>query len=80
MVRLIGLSPKELEIAVLVAKGFSGAEIQGHLNLARSTFQTHKRNLYHKLGVSCRERLVIKLVMLTAPLLDETVFDEFHED
>ena len=49
-----GLSPRESEVAALLAKGRSLPFIQGELYISAGTAQTHARHIYKKLGVHSR--------------------------
>ncbi len=49
-----GLSPRELEILLLVARGLSNRQIAHSLRLAEATVKRHLANLYPKMGVSSR--------------------------
>ena len=49
-----GLTPREVEVLALVAKGLTDAEVAAHLSLARRTIGTHLTNIYTKLDVSTR--------------------------
>jgi DNA-binding NarL/FixJ family response regulator len=46
-----GLSEREKEIAILVAKGFNSQEIARQLFISTATVDTHRRNLTQKLGL-----------------------------
>jgi non-specific serine/threonine protein kinase len=48
------LSRREWEIAELVARGLSNAEIATHLFIARRTAETHVQHILNKLGLSSR--------------------------
>lgn len=49
-----GLSARELEILLLVARGLSNRQISRTLNVAEATVKRHLANLYPKMGVSSR--------------------------
>ncbi len=49
-----GLSPRELEVLDLVARGMSNREIAGVLFLSEKTVARHVSNIFAKLGVSSR--------------------------
>jgi DNA-binding NarL/FixJ family response regulator len=49
-----GLSARELEILLLVARGFSNRQVASSLNLAEATVKRHLANLYPKMGVASR--------------------------
>jgi two-component system response regulator NreC len=53
-----GLSPRETEILRLIALGHTSAEIAGKLHLSRRTVETHRADIYRKLGLSTRAQLV----------------------
>lgn len=52
------LSPRETEIAMLIAQGRDSAHIEKKLFLSRSTVQTHRMHLYQKLGIHNRQELL----------------------
>ncbi|HEV8046024.1 MAG TPA: response regulator transcription factor, partial [Rubrobacter sp.] len=49
-----GLSTRELEILLLVARGLSNRQISRALRVAEATVKRHLANLYPKMGVSSR--------------------------
>lgn len=52
------LSPREKEILMLLAEGFSNKEIAEKLVLSLSTIHTHRNNLMKKLGLTSRHELI----------------------
>jgi len=54
------ISEREREILVLVAQGFSNAEIGERLSITRTTVRTHLENIYAKLRVRDRTQAVVK--------------------
>lgn len=52
------LSPREQQIAILTARGKSSREISDALGMAWRTVNTHKYNMYRRLGVSKSVQLV----------------------
>lgn len=46
------LSPREMEVALLLAQGRRQEEIARHLSLSAKTVNTHKSRLFEKLGIS----------------------------
>lgn len=55
--RLAVLTPAELRVAILVAKGRSNRVIAGELFLSRHTVDSHLRKIFTKLGVNNRTTL-----------------------
>ena len=53
------LTPREREVLVLVAQGYSNAQIEDHLHIARATAKTHMSALLRKTGSRDRAQLVI---------------------
>ena len=49
-----GLTPREVEVLVLVATGLTNAQVAQRLFLSPRTVQRHLNSIYHKLGVSSR--------------------------
>lgn len=54
------LSPRELEVLDLLAKGFAYKEIAADLNVSYSTVHTHIERIYEKLHVHSRSHAVAK--------------------
>ena len=45
------LSPRELEVAMLLVQGFRQEDIAKRLSLSAKTVNTHKARLFEKLGI-----------------------------
>lgn len=58
--RADGLSDRELEILLLVARGLSNQQISGSLHISEATVKRHLANIYPKMGVSSRAEAVRK--------------------
>lgn len=53
-----GLTPRETEIAELLARGRNTQAIQDKLVVSRNTVKTHVKNIYAKLGVHSQQDLI----------------------
>ncbi|KOX28052.1 LuxR family transcriptional regulator [Saccharothrix sp. NRRL B-16348] len=58
-IRLDGITEREQEVLLLIARGFSNAEIMDELYLSAGTVKTHIGRLLHKLQARDRAQLVI---------------------
>jgi DNA-binding CsgD family transcriptional regulator len=58
----LNLSPREYEIARMVAKGYANKTIAAVLNISAWTVSTHLRRMFVKLNVSSRAELVARLM------------------
>ena len=54
----LGITPRELEILVLIASGLSNREIAGRLFVSENTVKTHSSRLFDKLGAKRRTQAV----------------------
>lgn len=59
--RALGLSGREAEMAVLIARGLANKEIAAELGISPATVRTHIYNLYQKAGARSRVELLNKL-------------------
>ncbi len=81
-----GATPREREVATLLARGLSNAEIAETLVLSHHTVQDHVKSLYEKVGVTSRQELVARVfldeylpdVVRQTPLTSRGRFDR-HE-
>lgn len=53
-----GLSGRETEVFMLLAKGRGTDHIQNKLGISSHTVKTHTYNIYHKMGIGSREELL----------------------
>ena len=58
----IPLSPRELEIARMVAKGYPNKTIAALLDISSWTVASHLRRIFSKCGVSSRAAMVARLL------------------
>jgi DNA-binding NarL/FixJ family response regulator len=56
-----GLTAREREIAVLVARGLSNRDVAARLVISRRTVDAHVNHIFAKLGLSSRVQLTIWL-------------------
>lgn len=66
--RFAALTPREREVAVLVADGMSNAEIAAALTVSGKTVNAHLERIYRKLGVHRRTQLALLVAAQAAPL------------
>jgi LuxR family maltose regulon positive regulatory protein len=55
-----GLTPREMEVLTLIAKGYINQEIADQLVIAVSTVKTHINNIFSKLDVSTRTQAIVR--------------------
>ena len=67
------LSPKQLVVLQLLARGMTDKAIAIDTGLCFATIRYHKKNIFKKMGVSCSIEAVIKALKLNLLLLDEIV-------
>lgn len=60
------LSPRELEVALLVARGFSNKMVALELGLSCGTVKVHVHSIFQKLGTTRRHRLIFLASSLQA--------------
>ena len=53
------MSPREQQVAALVAEGLGNRDIAQHLNLSEHTVKNYIFHIFEKLGVSTRVELVL---------------------
>lgn len=58
---MLRLTNRQLQVARLVARGASDAEVAQRLEMAEQTVGTHLRRIYRTLGVRSRTELASKL-------------------
>lgn len=53
-----GLSPREVEVAQLLAAGKTGPQVQSELFISKDTVKTHVKHIYRKMGIHSRDELI----------------------
>jgi len=56
------MSPREIQVAKLVCRGFSNGEIAKELKIKHGTAKTHLRNIYRRLRVKNKIAMLLKLI------------------
>ena len=62
VLRGLGLTARESEIAALAAEGYSVLNVAARLNISPWTVRTHLREVYRKLDVGSRAALSFRLL------------------
>ena len=60
------LTPREWQVAELIARGYTNPQIAAELTITRETAKTHVSNILSKLGV--RSRVDVRLMMAGRPV------------
>ena len=60
--RAYPLSPRELEVAIWIARGLTSKEVGAKLFIERGTVDTHVQHIYNKLNIDSRPQLAIWLM------------------
>jgi len=56
------MSPRELQVAKLVCRGFSNGDIAGELKIKDGTAKTHLRNIYRRIRVKNKIAMLLKFI------------------
>lgn len=57
------LSPREIEVLILITKGMINKEIAERLNISLTTVISHRKNITEKLGIKSVSGLAIYAVL-----------------
>lgn len=79
----VALSPREQEIARMVAKGYPNKTIAAVLDISSWTVGTHLRRIFAKLGVRTRAAMVARLVeenLITIGITQLALLMSFQSD
>ncbi len=63
LARVYGLTPRELDVLLILAQGYDVARVQDELGISEGTALTHKRHIYQKLDVHTRADLLDRVRM-----------------
>ncbi len=63
--RISVLTPRELDVFLLLLEGYTLKETAKHLGISYSTANTHQMAIYKKLGVNSKTELIINFRNLT---------------
>lgn len=66
------MTQRELQIATLVALGYSNKQIANRLKISEWTISTHLRRIFIKLGVTSRAAMIYRC----ASLIQEVLLEE----
>jgi DNA-binding NarL/FixJ family response regulator len=56
------LTKREIDIVRAIAQGLSTKEIAGQLYISENTVETHRQNIFEKLGVRNMAGLIVKAI------------------
>lgn len=56
------MSPREIQVAKLVCRGFSNGDIAGELKIKDGTAKTHLRNIYRRIRVKNKIAMLLKFI------------------
>ena len=57
------LSPREIEVALLLSKGYINKEVADHLNISLATVISHRKNIMDKLHARSLADIIVYVVM-----------------
>ncbi len=58
----IKISPRELQVARRVARGYSNKQIAAELGISAGTVGTYMTRIFHKLNVRTRAQMIAKII------------------
>jgi DNA-binding NarL/FixJ family response regulator len=56
------MTPRELQVAILVCRGFSNEEVTKALKIKYGTVKTHLRNIYRRVRVKSKITLLLRFI------------------
>jgi len=66
-----GLSNREIQVGILLAKGLATEEIADSLGIGSGTVRNHIKNIKQRIAVSTRVQVVVKLILATGILTED---------
>ncbi len=60
--KLYGMTPREIQVAILTCEGFDNKKIGKALKIKQGTVKTHLRNIYRRVRVNNKILLLLKFV------------------
>jgi DNA-binding CsgD family transcriptional regulator len=64
------MTPRELQVAELVCRGYNNDEIAKNLNIKHGTVKTHLRNVYRRVRVKNKIAMLLKFVDQASKFFD----------
>jgi DNA-binding NarL/FixJ family response regulator len=77
---MLGITPRQYEVLVLLARGHSVKSISRHMAISIATVKSHAETLYKRLGVNNRNAAVYEAVSRGATLDQTFTLDESHTE
>lgn len=56
------LSPRQKEVAALIAAGLADKQIANALGISEGTLDVHKSAIFRRLGVHCRAAVAVRFI------------------
>ena len=73
------MSPRELEVAQLVCRGFTNADVADELQISAGTVKTHLRSIFSKVRAHSRITLLLRFVA-TVDFMTSTASSSFSKE
>jgi DNA-binding NarL/FixJ family response regulator len=77
---MLGITPRQYEVLVLLARGHSVKSISRHMAISIATVKSHAETLYKRLGVNNRNAAVYEAVSRGASLDQTFTLDESYAE
>ena len=73
------MSPREIEVAQLVCRGFTNADVADELEISTGTVKTHLRSIFSKVRAHSRITLLLRFVA-TVDFMTSTASSSFSKE